>query len=105
MRHVQNYSFRPARVLVAVCALSMLLAPAAFAQGKQDFALHNETGVEINELYVSPHSSDDWEEDILGQDTLASGESVEIHFSRKEKSKLWDLKVVDKQGNSITWEN
>ena len=105
MRHVQNYSFRRATALAAACALSALLAASAFAQGKQDFTLHNDTGVEINELYVSPHSSDDWEEDILGQDTLASGESVDIHFSRKEKAKLWDMKVVDKQGNSITWEN
>ena len=30
---------------------------------------------------------------------------MDIHFSRKEKSKLWDLKVVDKEGNSIVWEN
>jgi len=105
MRHVQDNSFRRAKALAAVCALSMLLAAAAFAQGKQDFTLHNATGVEIHELYVSPHSSDDWEEDVLGQDTLPSGESVDIHFSRKEKSKLWDLKVVDKEGNSIVWEN
>lgn len=93
------------KTVVAVCALSLLLTPLVFAQGKQDFTLHNMTGVEIHELYVSPHSSDDWEEDILGEDTLPNGESVDIHFSRKEKSKLWDLKVVDKEGNSITWEN
>jgi hypothetical protein len=105
MREVQNYRFRLARVLVALCALSLLLVPAAFAQGKQDFTLHNATGVEIHELYVSPHSSDDWEEDVLGQDTLPDGESVDIHFSRKEHAKMWDLKVVDKEGNSITWEN
>jgi len=105
MREVQNYRFRRARVLVALCALSLLLAPAAFAQGKQDFTLHNQTGVEIHELYVSPHSSDDWEEDILGEDTLPNGESVDIHFSPRAKPKMWDLKVVDKEGNSITWEN
>jgi hypothetical protein len=91
--------------LAVVCALSLLLASAAFAQGKQDFTLHNATGVEIHQLFVSPHSTDDWEEDILGRDTLPSGESVEINFSRKEKAKLWDLKVVDKEGNGIVWEN
>jgi len=98
-------NFRRARALAALCALSLLLASAAFAQGKQDFTLHNATGVEIHELYVSPHSSDDWEEDVLGQDTLADGDSVDITFSRKERAKLWDLKVVDSKGNSITWEN
>lgn len=93
------------KALVALCALSILVVPTAFAQGKQDFTLHNVTGVEIHELYVSPHSSDDWEEDVLGQDTLADGDSVDIHFSPKEKAKLWDLKVVDGKGNSITWES
>lgn len=100
--------FRPTRLTTAVlslCAVSLLSLQVARAQGKQDFTLHNDTGVEIHELYVSPHSSDDWEEDILGEDTLADGESVTIHFSRKEKAKLWDLKVVDGKGNSIEWES
>ena len=102
-------NFRPLQQLKGLLALSavcLLLAATAFAfQGKQDFTLHNETGVEIQELYVSSHSSDNWEEDVLGQDTLPSGESVTIHFSPKEKVKLWDLKVVDKEGNSIEWES
>ena len=91
---------------VAIAALSLLLASTALAfQGKQDFTVVNKTGVEIHELYVSPHSADDWQEDVLGTDTLAPGKSVEIKFSPKEKSKLWDLKVVDGEGNSIEWES
>jgi cytoskeletal protein RodZ len=73
--------------------------------GKQDFTLHNQTGVEINSLYVSPHDKDEWGEDILGQDTLADGQSVEITFSPKEKAAMWDLKVTDSKDNSIEWEN
>jgi hypothetical protein len=61
--------------------------------------------VEIHSLYVSPHDEDDWGEDILGRDTLPSGESVDITFSPKEKAANWDLKVTDQQGNSIEWEN
>jgi hypothetical protein len=72
---------------------------------KQDFTLDNETGVEIHRLYVSPHSSNDWEEDILGRDTLPSGQNVDIKFHRNEKSAMWDLRVEDKDGNSIEWEN
>lgn len=73
--------------------------------GKQDFMLVNQTGVEIDKLYIGPHSSDEWGEDILGQDTLPSGQSVEIKFHRNEKAAMWDLKIEDKQGNSIEWEN
>jgi hypothetical protein len=40
---------------------------------------------------------------VLGQDTLAPGDSGEIKFSPKEKEKLWDLKIVDGKGNSIEW--
>ena len=93
------------KTIIALSALSMLLATAAFAQGKQDFTLHNSTGVEIHRLYISPHSANDWEEDILGRDTLPAGESVKITFSRTEKAKLWDLRIEDKEGNSIEWEN
>ena len=98
-------SYRRVKALIALFALSMLLIPSAFAQGQQDFTLHNETGVEINEVYISPHDVNEWEEDILGRDTLPDGESVDIHFSRSEKAAMWDLKVTDKSGNSIVWEN
>jgi|SRR5882672_3363926 len=91
--------------LIAVAAISLLVASMAAAQGKQDFTLHNNTGVEIHKLFISPHSTDEWEEDILGKDTLPDGESLEITFSRKETAKLWDMKIVDKEGNSIEWES
>lgn len=73
--------------------------------GKQDFTLVNATGVEIDKVYISPHDKDDWEEDILGRDTLPDGQSVDIKFHRDETAAMWDLRVEDKQGNSIEWEN
>lgn len=90
---------------LAVIALFFITASAFARAGKQDFILHNQTGVEITSLYVSPHDSDDWEEDILGQDTLASGESIKITFDDREKKVHWDLKVADKNGNSLEWED
>lgn len=105
MKNVSRNPLRKLAALVAICALSMLLIPSAFAQGKQDFTVHNMTGVTIAELYISPHSTDQWEEDILGQDTLSNGESLDITFDRTEKAAKWDLKIVDKDGDSIEWEN
>jgi hypothetical protein len=90
---------------LALCVAAMSTASIAFAQGKQDFTLHNKTGVEIHELYVAPHESDNWEEDVLGRDTLPDGETVEITFARKEKAKLWDIKIVDGEENSVEWES
>src|SRR6185436_11050352 len=59
-------------------AASPATSTAASTAADQDFTLVNDTGVVIDKLYVSPHDSDDWEEDILGKDTLASGESLDI---------------------------
>ena len=89
--------------LMALCLLFSLLASTAFAQGKQDFTLHNETGKEIIELYLSPHDVDDWEEDVLGTDTLADGEAVKITFDREEKADSWDMKVVFSDDKSVVW--
>jgi hypothetical protein len=78
-------------------------AAPATAGAAQDFMLHNKTGVVIDKLFVSPSDKDDWQEDILGQDQLADGQSLEIKFHPKETAAKWDLKVVDTQGTSIEW--
>lgn len=88
----------------AAVAATPATAPADTA-GAQDFTLINTTGVEIDKVYIAPHSSDDWEEDILGQDTLPDGQKVDIKFHRSEKAAMWDLRVEDKKENSIEWEN
>ena len=75
------------------------------AQGAQDFTLINKTGVVIHKVFISPHTTDNWEENILDKDTLKDGEKVEITFDREEKADMWDLRVEDSQGNSIEWEN
>src|SRR6266850_3639713 len=71
----------------------------------QDFTLVNETGVEIDKVFISPHDKNDWEEDILGQDTLPTGQKVDIKFHRAEKAPVWDLRIEDNKGNGIEWEN
>lgn len=86
-------------------ALVCLLLPVASSfAGKQDFKLVNKTSFDVHEVYVSPHSSEDWEEDVLGQGILEVGKSVDITFDRSDKTKDWDLKVVDGAGKSIVWE-
>jgi hypothetical protein len=75
------------------------------AEGAQDFTLVNKTGVEIDKVFISPHDADSWQEDILGRDTLPSGDSVDIKFHRNEKAAVWDLRIEDSKGNAIEWEN
>jgi hypothetical protein len=92
------------KIALTLGVIALFVTASALARtGKQDFMLHNQTGVEIHSLYVSPHSADDWEEDVLGQDTLASGDSLKITFDDRDKHVHWDLKVTDKDGNSLEW--
>lgn len=113
MNRVPATAHRKLKTIIAIFALSVMLVPTAFAQGtlnfisapnqnKQDFTLHNETGQEIKEVYVSPTAADEWEEDILGEDTLESGGSVDISFSRRHEDR-WDIKVVFRNGKSNVW--
>jgi hypothetical protein len=91
---------------IFLCVVSMLLVPSASAQGKQDFDLVNRTGIAIKEVYITPHDSNDWGDNIFSEDKpLKNGESTTIGFSRKEKAKFWDLKVIDTAGNDFEWEN
>jgi hypothetical protein len=92
------------KIALTLAVIAALVPLSTFARaGKQDFIVHNQTGVEIKSLYVSPHSADDWQEDILGRDTLPNGESVKINFDDRDKRTHWDLKVTDKDGNALEW--
>ena len=88
-------------VVASIVALSFT-AQHALA-GDQDFTLVNKTGVEIHQVLVAPSESDSWGSDIMGKDTLADDGSVEIKFHRDEDAQDWDLKIIDKSGNSVTW--
>lgn len=100
---MKHFTLRIKLILVLTAVASLITATALARKGKQDFILHNQTGVEIHSLYVSPHSADDWQEDVLGRETLPSGETVKITFNDRDKHVHWDLKVTDKDGNALEW--
>jgi len=93
-------------VLGALAIAVAFVQPAAAQEAKQDFTLVNKTGYELNKVFVSPSKSDDWEEDVLGQDTLANSDSVDIQFHRATKACKWDLKVIyTVDSSSAVWSN
>ncbi len=88
------------------CVVSLFLVTSASAQAKQDFDLVNRTGITITEVYITPHNANDWGDNVFsGDQPLKNGEMTTILFSRKEKSKYWDLYVVDKADNHFQWDN
>jgi hypothetical protein len=92
------------RLLWGLCIAVVLASSVAAFSGDQDFKLINKTGLTINELYLSASGDDAWGEDVLDVDTLADGAEVEISFSHKESACMWDMKIVDEDGDDIVWE-
>lgn len=91
-------------------SLSVVLLSALFVLsalpvlgGTQDFVLVNDTGVEIYRLYISETGNDEWEEDVLDEDTLPDGSRVNIRFSGRSAC-LWDLRVEDEDGEALEWD-
>ena len=41
----------------------------------------------------------------MGQDVLSDDAAVDIKFHCDETAEYWDLKVIDKDGHEIVWEN
>lgn len=87
--------------LIAAAALIVaMVSPVLADDAKQDFKLVNATGYELKALFVSPSKSDDWGDDVLGQDVLSDGQAVNVHFSPKVHTCKWDLKVTYTDDNS-----
>ncbi len=75
------------------------------AQEQQDYELPvtivNHTGVDIYYMYASVTQTDEWEEDILGNDYLAAGDSKDITFYFDDSHTVWDWMIKDIEGNSL----
>lgn len=94
---MRAYSFLGAAVLSA-----MVFTTGATAQRvDRDFAVENRIGGTIRELYVSPSSVTQWGPDQLGENVLANGGSLTLHFSpRNYRGQcVFDIKLVESDGD------
>jgi hypothetical protein len=87
-----------AKALTTIAAL--LIAAPAFAEDLV-FDLINNSSVSLHELYVSAHDSDEWGEDILGTDTLASGETGSVTITDGKDTCDYDLRFVAEDGSEL----
>ncbi|MGQ3017804.1 argininosuccinate lyase [Phenylobacterium sp.] len=91
------------KTLAAGLTALFVLAAAPAMAGDQDFTLTNATGYTIEQVYVAPSRSDNWEEDVMGADVLSDGEAVDIVFDAAEGECNFDLKVVYDDGEEAVW--
>jgi hypothetical protein len=83
-----------------LAALPVILPTVATAQGRQDFALVNRTGYQIDEVYIGPTSSTNWGRDILGSNVLGNNQVFNVRFGAATSECLWDIKVVYNDGDT-----
>ena len=89
-----------------IAALLMLGASSLAHANDADFTLKNKTGYQIDEVYVSRHSSAEWGKDRMGSDALADGESIDVNFPHGNGACKFDIKVKYHDDNSTAeWGN
>lgn len=84
----------------AVVALIGLATAPADAQDRNVLVI-NETRHTIVEFYASNIGRETWEEDILGEDVLPVGQSVNINFDDGTEACLYDFKAVFDDGDEL----
>lgn len=95
---------RFSRILLAAACLPVFAT--AVHANDADFKLHNKTGYQIDEVYVSPHASSKWGRDIMGTNALGDGETVNITFPHGNGACQFDIRVKYNDDNSTAeWSN
>ena len=65
----------------------------------------NKTRFSIVELYGSNHGTNSWEEDVLGEDELPRGSSVDVDFDDGTGACMYDFLAVFDDGDQVKQEN
>ncbi len=86
---------------VAVLAATVALTGQVLAQDIT-YTLNNYSALILVEFYTSPADSDDWEEDILGANVLAPGESGTVNISDGRTQCDYDLLFVMSDGQELS---
>lgn len=63
--------------------------------------IENGTGLDLHYIYVSHEASDNWEEDVLGDDILGNSDIFRVTLSNYDSS-IFDIKAQDENGNTYT---
>jgi hypothetical protein len=95
------------RTALAALAMAFISTSAAAAADDKNrkITLENVSSETIRELYAAPVTAKTWEEDLLGQKTLAPGQSISANIDNGTTECHYDLKVVLGDGKSIEQRN
>lgn len=89
---------------ITVTLADMDKRSSAFVQKSNEYYVDitNKTGFTIMYMYVSPDDSSSWEEDVLGSEVLADGNTRRVRLQGYQ-SPIFDIRLVDSDGDSYTY--
>jgi hypothetical protein len=92
---------RVGAMAAAAAFAGLAMTGVATAAENRHVTIVNHTKHTITHFYASNTGSNDWEEDILGKDELARGESIDIDIDDGTGKCKFDFKAVFADGASI----
>jgi hypothetical protein len=93
-----------AKLRVLLVAGLLIGLNAVAAAGDYYVDVTNRTGYTILYMYVSPAKSTSWEEDVLDDDVLPSGQTFRVNLTGYT-SPIFDIQLVDTDGDKYTFWN
>jgi hypothetical protein len=93
------------KILLAVSflAITFVFTSSSYSQALYFFVTNN-TGVTLNNLYVTPSETTNWGNDILPNDLFEASTSVRVDIPADYGTTcLFDMKITDLNGNYITF--
>lgn len=85
---------------LAAATFGIVVAGPVVAQDLE-WTLINDSGATLVELYASPTTTDDWQEDLMAGDTLESGYSGTVTIADGETVCDYDLRLVFDDGSTL----
>jgi hypothetical protein len=89
-----------ARLLLVSAAACILLATPSLAKDRR-VDIVNASGYTITNFFASTVDQDSWEEDMLDNDTLKNGETLEADIDDGTNACLYDFKAVFSDGTVL----
>ena len=94
---------RSIRSAFAATAAAVVMTAASLGAhaGQQDFTVVNQSGQDIYYIFVSPDYSDNWGDDVLAQNILPAGSTVDIRMDNFGSHCTFDIQVADRDGDAL----
>ena len=92
-------------MLLAVVILGIAFSTVAFARSSgNEVTIVNKTGRDIEALYISPVTRNDWERYYSPySDVFYNGDSMDIYIGNRRNVQYWDIRCEYTNGREDIW--